>query len=256
MGIGKTKRDRRNDMRAAARRVGAVLVVGVMIVSAMYLYNYLTTSERFSVTSIEFAGLSRVDGDGLDALMSDLIGENLFLAPLERYESRLEAHPRVSRAVLHRVLLNRVTCTIEEREPVALIFVDRFLEVDAHGMVMKEDGYTALLDLPIITGLARGEVVPGEQSDSPRLQRALNALALCKRFGGSFASDISEMHVGSSGVTIRAAGRDCVLLLGDANYERRLKKYFLLQDMIVERNNSTKLIDLRFEDQIVLRGRI
>ena len=60
MGIGKTKRDRRNDLRSMANRVLAVLIVGVMIVASLYLYNYLTTSDRFAIAYVEFEGLSRI----------------------------------------------------------------------------------------------------------------------------------------------------------------------------------------------------
>ena len=38
--------------------------------------------------------------------------------------------------------------------------------------------------------------------------------------------------------------------------EAKLKRYFLMQNTISKRNENAKLIDLRFEDQIVLRSGI
>lgn len=256
MGIAKTRRDRRNDLRSAARRIASVLVVGMMIVASLYLYNYLTTSERFVIAEVEFEGLLRVDDDTIAAVLQDLHGQNLLLAPLGSYEARVEAHPRVRDASLRRVLPGRVTVTVREREPVALVFTDRFVEVDETGVVMEEDEYTALLDLPIITGIDPDDVRPGRKSASPRLAAALAALSACKVLGGDFATDISELRVSDDGIRIQSLSRNCVLVLGDGDYERRLRKYFVLKEEIAPRESSARLIDLRFEDQVVLRGQI
>jgi len=256
LGIGKTRRERRNELRGAARRIFSVLLVGMMIVASLYLYNYLTTSERFAIAAVDFEGLVRVDDDSIAALLLDLQSQNLFLAPLSSYEDRVEAHPRVADARLRRVPPDRVRVTVQEREPVALLFTDRFLEVDETGVVMEEDEYTALLDLPIITGIEPNDVHPGRQSTSPRLAAALSALAACKDLGGTFAADISELRVSDEGITIQSLSRNCVLVLGDGDYERRLRKYFVLKEEIAPREQSARLIDLRFEDQVVLRGRI
>jgi hypothetical protein len=88
------------------------------------------------------------------------------------------------------------------------------------------------------------------------LRNALRVLALCKSFGGDFAEDISELRVSSSGVNIRSLEKDCVLLLGDTDYANRLKKYFLLKDTLADKEPDAGIIDLRFDDQVVLRGRM
>lgn len=256
MGIGKTKSEKRRALRAAVTRVATVLAIGVLIVSAMYCYDFLTTSERFAITEVVFDGLDRIEGDDLEKIVHDLVGENILLSPLDAYEERLEALPRVESAGLRRILPGRVSCTIVERQPVALVFTDRFLEVDAAGMVMVDDDYSSKLDLPIITGVAAGDVTPGRISGSPGLARALNALSLCKSFGGDFASDISELRVDGAGISIRSLTKDFVIVLGEADYEKRLRKYFLLKGSLAEREQNARLIDLRFEDQVVVRGHI
>jgi hypothetical protein len=123
-------------------------------------------------------------------------------------------------------------------------------------MVMADDEYTAILDLPIITGLAADEIEAGKVSDNNRLQGALHALALCKSLGGDFAENISELSVSSGGVNIRSLEKDCVLLLGEADYANRLKKYFLLKETLAQKKSDSGIIDLRYDDQVVLRGRM
>jgi cell division protein FtsQ len=242
--------------KAAARRILTVLCIGVLIVASMYVYNYLTTSDSFAIHTVEFKGMSRVEASEIEKVLVDLKGQNILLAPLDSYAERIKMHPRVKRVSMSRILPDRVTCSVEERQPVALLFTDRFLEVDGQGMVMEEDDYTAILDLPIITGLAKGDVTPGKVSTDPRLRNALAVLRLCKSYGGDFAGEISELRLNDGSVSVRSLTQDRVLLLGESDYENRLRKYFLLEQTLSEREPMARLIDLRFDDQVVLRGQI
>jgi len=256
LAIVDTTRERRAAIRARAARVIAVFIVGVLIVSSMYLYNYATTSERFAIESVELSGLSRVGEEDVRRLVSDLEGVNILLAPLDACEARLEAHPRIARVTARRVLPNKVSYTITEREPVALLFTDRFYEIDGAGMVMPGDAYTALLDLPTITGVAAAAVHPGEVCHDPMVSGALEALDVCRSWGGDFVRQISELRVSGNGLSIRSLREDCVLLVGDSNFEARLRKFFLLRDELARRNEPGRFIDLRFDNQVVLRSGI
>lgn len=256
MAIDRTRRQRKRVLKAAMKRIVTVLFISVLIVASMYAYGFVTTSESFDIHEVEFKGMSRVDASEIEELLADLKGQNILLVSLEAYEERIKMHPRVQRVSLKRVLPDKVACSVEEREPVALIFTDQFLEVDRHGMVMADDEYTAILDLPIITGLPKSAIEVGKINDDKMLRNALRVLALCKSFGGDFAEDISELRVSSSGVNIRSLEKDCVLLLGDTDYANRLKKYFLLKDTLADKEPDAGIIDLRFDDQVVLRGRM
>jgi cell division septal protein FtsQ len=231
-----------------------VFIVGVLIVASMYMYNYVTTANRFAIEKVELAGLSRVDSASLQRLVGDLRGQNILLAPLDVVEARLEAHPRIASVECRRVLPNRVVYSITEREPVALVYTDRFFEIDAAGMVMPGDGYTGLLDLPTITGVQRDDVRAGRVCEDPMVRGALEALRVCRDLGAEFAGNISELRATQSGISIRSLRDDCVLLIGNGDYERRLRKFFMLKDELARREETGKLIDLRFENQVVLRS--
>ena len=256
MAIVSTGPEQRNAIRARARRVIGVVIVGVLIVASMYLYNYVTTANRFAIERIELAGLSRIDPTDLERMVGELKGQNILLAPLDAVEARLEAQPRVASVACRRVLPDRVVYSIVEREPVALVYTDRFFEIDAAGMVMPGDTYTGLLDLPTITGVARSGVQAGRRCEDPMVRGALEALSVCRDLGAGFAENISELRATGTGITIRSLQDDCVLLLGDADYEKRLRKFFLLRAELARREETTRLIDLRFENQVVLRSGI
>ncbi len=256
MGIVSTEAERKRTLRARARRVIAVFIVGVLIVASMYLYNYVTTADRFAVEHVELSGLSRIDRAEVDRLVADLEGHNILLAPLEVYEARLEAHPRIASVTARRVLPDRVVYVVVEREPVALVFTDRYYEIDAEGVVMPGDAYTGLLDLPTITGVSARDVKAGRVCEQPLVRGALEALRVCRHIGRGFAEDISEVRAGEAGLSIRSLEDDCVLLVGDVDFEKRLRKFFLLRDELARRERASGLIDLRFDNQVVLRSDI
>jgi cell division septal protein FtsQ len=256
LAIDRTRRQRKNAVKAAVKRIVTVLVISVLIVASMYAYGFLTTSEIFAIHDVEFTGMSRVDTDEIEEQLADLKGQNILLVSLDAYAERIRTHPRVERVSMKRVLPDKVACAVVEREPVALVFTDQFLEVDRHGMVMADDEYTAVLDLPIITGLPKSAVEPGKINDDSRLRNALHALALCKSLGGDFAEDISELRVSPGGLSIRSLAKDRMLILGDADYANRLHKYFLLKETLADNEPDAGVIDLRFDNQVVLRGRM
>jgi len=66
--------EQKHAIRARARRIIGVFIVGVLIVASMYLYNYVTTANRFAIEKIELAGLSRVEPACLQRLVADLKG--------------------------------------------------------------------------------------------------------------------------------------------------------------------------------------
>ena len=133
MAIVSSGPEQKHAIRARARRIIGVFIVGVLIVASMYLYNYVTTANRFAIEKIELAGLSRVDPASLQRVVADLKGQNILLAPLDEVEARLESQPRIASVECRRVLPNRVIYSISEREPVALVYTDRFFEIDAAG---------------------------------------------------------------------------------------------------------------------------
>lgn len=235
-------------------RLFTTAMLGLLMFGAYQLYDVMTTSEKFAVKEVVIRGLCRVDSLEVEKLVVGIKGENIFLLPLEKCTERFTAHPRVRSIAFKKVLPNKVYCTVEEREPVAVVYADGFYEVDQEGMVLTSDDLTDYLDLPIITGIERKSLKQGTFCKDPRLAGALGVLVICKRIGGGFADDVSEVRVGKQGVSVVTAAEGTVLLLGQSEFEGRLRKFFLIRGTLAKRSEPSRLIDLRFDDQVVLRS--
>lgn len=254
MAINRTKKQRNEEMRALGLRLLTLVVLGFVSIAFLYLYNFMTTTTRLAIKNIKIDGITRTSTEDIERLLHDLEGQNIFQAPLKSYSNRLRMIPRIKEANMRMVFPSTVACTITEREPVALVFTKRFIEIDEEGMVLNEDAISSKLDLPIITGIAQDALREGYICSDLYLRNALSALRTCKKYGGSFVDDISEIKTGEGGVSIVSLQGGCVVVLGDTDFEKRLKKFFLLRDTIEKNEIATKVIDLRFDDQIVLRS--
>lgn len=256
MAIVSTKQQRRKAARDLVVRLLTTTMLGVVMFGAYRGYEYLTTSERFAVREVTIRGLCRVDSLDVERLLAGVRGENIFLLPVERCVQRFSAHPRVRSVAFKKVLPNRLLCHVQEREPVAVIYTDKFYEVDEEGMVLTSDKLTDYLDLPVISGLDGKTVKEGTFCRDPRLANALRVIGICKRYGGSFANDISEVRIGPQGISLVSLEERMVLLLGENEFEARLKKFFPIRGTLAKRDVPPKLVDLRFEGQVLLRGGI
>ena len=256
MGIDKTRYEKRRATRLMAIRLLTSAILGILIVATFYLYNFLTTSEMLAVAQVDFQGLNRLQPAELEKVVADVQGQNILLVPLETYAARFGNHSRIRSAEVRRILPDKIVFTIREREPVALVFSGKFMEVDKGGMIMTADPLTELLDLPIITGLDREAMREGKLCKDDNLRTALAVLQFCKNYGGEFAEDISELRIAKDGINIVSLKEGMVLLLGDSDHKERLRKFFIMKNTIARKDKSAKLIDLRFNDQIVLRSGI
>ena len=256
MAIVRTKQQKKKAVRALILRLLTTAMLGGLMFGVFQVYCVLTKSEKFAVKTVELRGLCRVDSLDVDRLVADIRGENIFLLPLEECARRFTAHPRIRSVTFKKVLPNRVYCTVEEREPVAVIRSPGFHEVDEEGMILTSDELTDYLDLPIISGLNRKAVKEGTFCRDPQLANALRVIGICKRHGGSFANDISEVRIEDQGISVVSLREGMVLLLGENEFEDRLKKFFLIRGTIAKRDAPSKYIDLRFDDQVVLRSGI
>lgn len=254
MAINRTKLQRKRAFKSLSFRLLALVVFGIVLLASLWLYNYLTSSSRLAIREIRVIGMNRASAEEVERLLADLKGENIFLVPLESYRRRIEALNRVKEASLRRVLPSRLVCSIREREPIALVFCGRFLEVDGEGMVMPEDELSPLLDLPIITGLPGTVLREGRVCRDKGLRGALEALRICKSFGGEFVENISEIRIGRGGVSLVSLRGGYVVVLGHSDFENRLKKFFVFRNAASDGGEAARYIDLRFEDQIVLRN--
>jgi cell division protein FtsQ len=194
----------------------AILVVG----TAIWLgYRFVTTSERYAITSIEIRGARRLSVDEVRAALPVAVGDNVFLASTDDVARALRRHPWIASAAAQRVLPGTIVVEIREHEPAAIAVLGEpyLVGTDGHPFKRAElddgDGHGHGHGLPVVTGLDRAAYLRDPDAAARTITAALAALARWREVPGR--PEIGELHVGAQGaLTLRTHDRGAAIELG------------------------------------------
>ena len=234
----------------------AVVLVAGMAVVISRAPGWGRGEERFLLSRFDVRG-NRVLTEGEVLRLSGVVmGENLLDVRISALEEAVAASPRVDRAQARRVLPDRVVVTLDEKLPAALVAAGGgdVLEVTFDGSVLPAVEQTAMVDLPVITG-AVGDIEPGIAELSPELVEALALLRQARAVSEGLWMEISEVRIApESGLVIYAVADGAEIRVGSgALSSNDLERLWRVLCDIRARGEEAETIDLRFQDQVVVR---
>jgi cell division protein FtsQ len=176
----------------ALAATAAITVIG----SGVWLgYRFVTTSERFAITSIEVHGATHLTADEVRAAMPVRVGDNVFSANLGTVTNTLRQAPWIASAEAHRILPHTLVVEIREHAAAAMVELGELYLVDAAGHPFKRaqleagDGE----GLPIVTGIDRAAYAADPAGTAALVTSALDALATWTKDASRPA--IGEVHL-------------------------------------------------------------
>jgi hypothetical protein len=168
-------------------------------------------------------------------------------------ETRLEEHPLVRKATIHRRFPNALLLKVVEEEPVALFPTPTLEPVDVAGRILPIDPAFHKLDLPIMGGAGRDG--PGALDPAGRrvLAEEISRLA---QGDPEFQARISDFALNARGdVSARISDPPVTILfrpgLPSGRIQTGLRVLADAQSRFGERGVAD--LDLRFDDQVVVR---
>ena len=169
---------------------------------------------------------------------------------LTSIELRLERHPLIRRAHVTAELPRTLVITIEERIPVGFVAGPVLEPVDRDGQVLPLDPVEHRLDLPVLIRAG------GRGSLSPTQLRVL-AMEVDRLAADdpTFLAAVSEIAIDERGDATAAVSGDLLLRFRPPLSNRRLRDGLaVLEDAVLRHPEKTAaVLDLRFEDQVVVR---
>lgn len=193
-----------------------------------------------------------------DILTLAAVPGNSLMFDLDLYaiEQRVGKNPYVKSVAVHRDIPNRVRISIEERIPVAAVVMDRLYYLDAEGYVLPPARSQSIFDLPVLTGLPPGEFVSGVRTKNRDALDALSILSVAQEIDDELYRNISEVHFDeNTDPVLYTAEFGIPVVLGREQIGINLVKFDSFWKSVVAKNGAQQLqyIDLRFEDQVVVR---
>lgn len=144
-------------IRRCAPALVGMAIVGSFGASAALAHNWITSSPRFAISSIEVRGNHQLARAAVAELLPVHLGDNMFASDTASLERALATSPWISRAEVHRELPRTLVVTITERTAAAVVDLGGLYLVDAEGQPFKRAAVEAGEGdgLPVITGIER-----------------------------------------------------------------------------------------------------
>lgn len=254
--------------------MGAFIVVGGgACISAtagiQAFYRWIQYAPELAVAAIEIEDNHLIPSEEMIALSGLSTGENLFGLDLQAAGLRLKQDPRIKAVFLRKHWPDRIHIQVTERKPLALLHLDRLYGVDADGAFIPLSMTQQLPDLPVITGLTPEvltRVLPVRKTatenqspyetvqQNPMLGRAIDVLEQLNALSPDLLNQISEVHVENPEDPILYTVRDGIAIrIGIGRYSTKLRRLKLMFERLKRDGISTASIDLRFENQVIIR---
>lgn len=210
----------------------------------------LLTSRVFLVKKMTVEGNVHLREEDLRRYEQRLAA-NIFLLDLEAVRRDLLEEPYVKQVFLRRELPDRVFIRIQERVPFAVLRMGKeaYL-IDQEGSLLEKSEGNENAGFPLLTGF----VADKEGLWKRDLSESLSLVETIRKYGYPDLSEIREIEMTSAGgAVLHPAGQEFAIRCGRGDF---LHKMILLRRVsgdLARRQWPLELIDLRFQDQVVVR---
>jgi len=205
----------------------------------------------FAVTRVEIDGNRRVSRDEVLLWAGLYDGVSVWEATPRAVRMRLLSHPWLQHVRVQRAFPNRVTITVRERHPAAIVQWDglRYIDRQAHVLGPLRDDDSR--DFPIITGLDRAD---HREFATVGMHRALQLLRWCERVNAFDA--VSEIRVDRHrGVTVFPVRTAVPVVLGWGSWREKLARSARVFAAWDGQAGRLALVDVSFHDLVVVKLR-
>ena len=223
---------------------GLVCIFAVAIIIYVYLYRH-PLKPLFTVSQVAFTGNKHLADDELRALAGVRLHESMFAVSGKEVSTQVLKSPWVRSVSLRREFPDRVSITIKEAEPFALLDKDGHLFlIDEKGKLLEELKDNAVPFLPVI------ESDPLKEKEG--FSEALNLVRFMNAKG--FSSDRDRIAVIAHRPHDLSVRVDEILVkVGSGGYEEKIEKFVQLEEEIRKMGISVDYIDLRFTDKAIVK---
>jgi len=247
---------RRSERRVAAGRPILLAATVFIAVAAIAVGVWREAANpRFSVQIAGVTGLEHTSASDVVAAANLVDGQNVWLIDRQAVAERIQALPWVDRATLHVRWPNRLTISVSERRPAALVALGAvggvapqatpeagFAEIDETGRVLVTGVGERPADLPLLIVVPPPvQVKPAMQLDRPDIAAALDAYHRLSALG----LHVSEVALAPSTGMSATADRNLRVLFGED--EDLAKKAELFQAIVAKISTPSRVayVDVR-----------
>lgn len=233
----------------ARRLIGAGMRLGVafvlawgVLLAAQQGYQYVTTSAHFEAKAVVFEPTTHVSPERLHELMGLGEGTNILAVDVDAMRRQIEADPWVASATVQRELPDTLRVAVVEHEPAAVLHAGLFYLLSRDGVPFKRVESGERGTLPVITGVAREQLIAGAPSATATVRRALEVLTA---YQAKTRPRLGEIHIGDGGEAVLYSEKSGTMLrLGRGPISDKLERYDALRAALGARADKLSVVHL------------
>jgi hypothetical protein len=199
------------------------------------------------------------------------VGDNLMALDLNRIRRDLEYLPWIRSAAVERVRPHMLKIRVTEREPIAqttlyepggsdggirdvVFYFDAdgyvMLPLEAHRMEAAASGFDGL---PVLTGVAGAELLPGRQVESKQIQAALRLVVGFGRSPMFGLADLTSVDLSIPQLLQISTGQGATITFGLNKLEMQLRRWRLVHDYAAGMGRALGSLDLSVSNNVPAR---
>ncbi len=233
-------------LRRPERRRPLTLIFLMVIVSGLILFyiSYRIVEKNFILKEVVVYGNHYLSEDDIMKIAGLKKGINIFRRSLSFIHSRLMASPWIKDATVRIEPPDRITIWIQESRPVAVVeYGGRYLMVDNEGRLLDEINSGSDVLLPVVL------IDPSKKDlylEALNLAMVLGERGITSERGVMFINGTrkEDLSLSIGGITIR---------FGYGRYNEKISRLLELAPSIKEKGERPVLVDLRFENRVIVK---
>jgi cell division protein FtsQ len=210
------------------------------------------------VSEFRVEGMKALSSPVAKELSSLWEGKSLFGSFVSRSKEAVQTlgqNPRVANVTVLRDMTGQVLVKVAERQPAALVNLDRLYYVDREGLLLDPvtPDSSEAANLVILTGDWGKMKVGMAERLKPRLRNGLDLLAALQD-AGFRQKEISELHQTAMSVwVVYLVGSGIPILVGSDRFETKALRLKRVVKDLEAQKVSVKEIDLDYRDRVVVK---
>lgn len=270
--LGKKKPARKNRFKKHARQKRRqwvrrivvslrliVLMVLMLTVSALFVAGYaaVTRTEYFKAQSIKVIGLKRLSQPAVLAQAGIARGDNVLAVNLRLVRKRLLAHPWIATARVAREIPETIIIEIKEHAPLAIVDLGRKFLINTRGRIFKEHAPDDPAGLPLVTGIAYGDISLGDDALTAAMRAVLDVLHASRtRHNVLPYQQIQQVDIDPQmGITLTVWEERRKIKMGFTDYASKYNRLKQLLPYLKQRSDwrDFSAIDVNNPDRVVVQ---
>jgi cell division septal protein FtsQ len=222
--------------------------------SVFVAYRAIRSTTFFRLKNIEVSSAKRLTQAEILALVGVEAGQDVARMNLKRMGEQLAQNPWVETVKIHRYFPDRLSISITEREPLAIVNMGFIYYLDKKGTVFKVLNQGDKLDYPVVTGFSEEEMSSNPAGTREALKTTCELLGILRVKGAFILADVSEIHYDKGyGFTLFTNSGALPVKVGSGNFAAKVDRLARIYPDLMAQRASLHYIDLDYNDKIVVK---